>query len=130
MSGIYFNLNITGAFIKEITRIRKSTNNICVEFQSAMENKRINILLQFFRNGNSTYILDDDRELPQCYFTETLSQNINAYYFFIPNEEESIRFFVGLLLRAWDLENTITVYQPINKDFNEDLIQIKNTIHG
>jgi len=130
LAGNYFNLNITGAFIKEITRIRKSTNNICIELQCVMESTKINILLQFFKKGDSTYILDDDTELPQFYFTETLSQNINAYYFFIGNQEDSIQFFVDLLLRAWDLENIITIYHPINKDFNEDLIQIKTTIHG
>jgi len=130
LAGNYFNLNIIAAFIKEITQVRKSTNNICIEFQSVMKNKKINILLQFFRNRNSTSIQEDDSELSQSYFTETLSQNINGYYFFIANEEESIQFFVGLLLRAWDLEDIITIYQPVNKDFNDDLIQIKNTIHG
>ncbi|MBD3906429.1 toprim domain-containing protein [Chryseobacterium sp. Ch-15] len=130
LAGNYFNLNIIGTFIKEITKISKSENNICIELQSVAERKKINILLQFFKKSNSKFILDDDTELPQSYFTETLSGNINVYFFIIPNEQESIQFFVGLLTRAWDLESIITIYQPIHKDFNEDLIQYKNTIHG
>ena len=130
LAGNYFNLNIIGSLITEITRIRKSASNICIELQSIKKNKRINILLQFFKKAKSIYIMQDDTEFPQSYFTETLSQNTNAYYFIIANEQESIQFFVGLLLRIWDFENTITVYQPVNKDYNEDLIKIKNAIHG
>ena len=130
LAGNYFNLNIIGNFIEGIYNIRKSKNNICVEFQSIIDNKKINVLLQFFKKSNSKYSLDDKTELPQSYFTETLSQNINGYFFIISNKQESIQFFIGLLMRTWNLESTITIYQPIHKDFNEDLIQYKNTIHG
>ncbi|PQA92083.1 Toprim-like [Chryseobacterium piscicola] len=130
IAGNYFNLNITGTFIKEITNIRKSENNVCIELQSIMNNTKINILLQFFKKSNNKYSLDDKTDLPQSYFTETLSENINVYFFIIPNELESIQFFVGLLLRAWDLERVITIHQPVHKDFNEDLIHYKNTNHG
>lgn len=130
LAGNYFNLNIIGSFVKEISNVRKSENNICVELQNIAENKKINVLIQFFKKTTSKFILDDDKELPQSYFTETLSENLNVYYFIIPNEQESIQFFVGLLMRAWNLESIITIYQPIHKDFNEDLIQLKSTIHG
>ncbi|MCQ4142460.1 toprim domain-containing protein [Chryseobacterium sp. EO14] len=130
LAGNYFNLNIIGSFIKEVSNIRKSENNICIELQTVEENKKIKVLLQFFKRAIDKFVLHDNTELPQSYFTETLSQNINAYYFIIPNEEVSIQFFVGLLLRIWNLENTITIYRPVYKDFNEDLIQHKNTIHG
>lgn len=50
LAGNYFNLNIIGTFIEEINSIRKSENNICVEFQSNINNKKINILLQFSKN--------------------------------------------------------------------------------
>ncbi|MEG2162502.1 toprim domain-containing protein [Chryseobacterium sp.] len=130
LAGNYFNLNIIGTFVEEITNIRKSESNVCIELQGVAGNKKISVLLQFFKKASSKYSLDDSTELPQSYFTETLSQNINVYYFIIPNEQESIQFFVGLLLRAWGMEDKISIYQPIHKDFNEDLIQYKNTIHG
>lgn len=130
LAGNYFNLNIIGSFVKEISNVRKSENNICVELQSITENKKINVLMQFFKKTNAKFVLDDNAELSQSYFKETLSQNLNVYYFIIPNEKESIQFFVGLLMRAWNLESVINIYQPIHKDFNEDLIQLKSTTHG
>ena len=130
LAGNYFNLNIIGSFIKEITNIRKSENNICIELQSVTGEKKTNVLLQFFKKSTQKFALDDKNDFPQSYFTETLSNNSNIYFFMISNTQESIQFFVGLLMRAWNLENTITIYQPISKDFNEDLINLKNTTHG
>lgn len=130
LAGNYFNLNVIGSFVKEISNVRKSENNICVELQSIAGNKKINALIQFFKKTNAKFVLDENAELSQSYFTETLSENLDAYYFIIPNQQESIQFFVGLLMRAWNLESMITIHKPIHKDFNEDLIHLKNTIHG
>jgi len=63
------------------------------------------------------------------YFTETLSQNKTKFIFIIGNTKDSIQFFVGLLLKIWKLDEFITVHLPLNKDFNEDLIQKKHLSH-
>lgn len=129
LAGSYFNLNIIGSFIKSVTNIRKSKNNICIEMSGPFDGP-IKVLSQFFKETETKFELEDHAEYPQTYFTETLSQNKTQYFFMISNTLDSIQFFVGLLIQVWSLERIITIHQPINKDFNEDLIQIKNTAHG
>ncbi|PWN59171.1 toprim domain-containing protein [Chryseobacterium oncorhynchi] len=129
LAGNYFNLNIIGSFIESVTSIRKSKNNICIEMSGPFDGP-IKILSQFFKETETKFELEDHAEYPQTYFTETLSQNKTQYFFMISNTLDSIQFFVGLLIQVWNLEEVITIHQPINKDFNEDLIQIKNTAHG
>lgn len=129
IAGSYFNLNIIGSFIESVTSIRKTKNNICIEMSGTFEGP-IKILSQFFKKTESKLELEDDSEYPQSYFTETLSQNKTQYFFMISNTSDSIHFFVGLLIQVWNLEDIITIHQPNNKDFNEDLIQTKNTAHG
>lgn len=129
-AGNYFNLNIICSFIPNIDNVRKSQTNICIEMSSDLENNKIKLLSNFFKKSASKLDLDDHSDLPQSYFTETLSKNTTKYFFLIGNTIDSIQFFVGLLLRIWDLENIISIHTPKNKDFNEDLIQIKTTNHG
>lgn len=129
LAGSYFNLAITGSYIESVTHIRKSKNNICMEMSGSFDGK-IKVLSQFFKKTETKFELEDQVEYPQSYFTETLSQNKTQYFFMISNTLDSIQFFVGLLIQVWSLEDVITIHQPINKDFNEDLIQIKNTAHG
>lgn len=61
---------------------------------------------------------------------ETLAENKQHYFFMISNTSDSIYFFTDLLIEIWELKEIITIHCPINKDFNEDLIQLKNTIYG
>ncbi|MGU3377597.1 toprim domain-containing protein [Chryseobacterium sp. M5A1_1a] len=129
VAGSYFNLNVIGSFIESVTNIQKSKNNICIGISGSFDGP-IKILSQFFKETETKFELEEHAEYPQTYFTETLSQNKTEYFFMISNTLDSIQFFVGLLIQVWSLEEVITIHQPINKDFNEDLIQIKNAAHG
>ncbi len=130
LAGHYFNLNIICSFISLTESVRKSQNNICVEMISNIDDTKTKVLSNFFKNSNSKFELEDKSELPQSYFTETISKNETKYYYLIANTIDSIQFFVGLLFRSWNLEEFITICLPKNKDFNEDLIQLKTTNHG
>lgn len=130
VAGNYFNLNIICSFISEVISVRKSQTNICVEMRLDVENSKITLLSNFFKKSKSKVDLDEQSELPQSYFAETLSQNKTKLYFLIGNTIDSIQFFVGLLFRIWHLGSFIAVYTPSNKDFNEDLIQLKTNNHG
>lgn len=129
LSGHYFNLCIIANFIDCVQTIRKSTKNITIEIVDLNGDASIKVLTQLFKKSTQKYELNDDSELPQSYFTETLSKNKNIIYFMIGNSKESIEFFVGLLYRLWDLKQ-IHIKTPINKDFNEDLIMSKNASNG
>lgn len=130
LAGFYFNLCIITAFIPCINSVKKSKNNITIEISELHEDSPIKILKQFFEKADQNYELKEDSELPQSYFTETLSQNNVTHYFMIGNSKESIKFFTDLLFRLWNLDNFITIKTPINKDFNEDLITSINTENG
>ncbi|AZB32118.1 toprim domain-containing protein [Chryseobacterium balustinum] len=125
VSGVYFNLNIVAAFIKEIQHVRKTTETIILDIVS-VEQKNFNILKQFFRRLDEVPTNFKDKDLEMTYFTETLSQNSTKFIFIIGNTKDSIQFFVGLLLKIWKLDEFVRIHQPFNKDFNEDLIQQKS----
>lgn len=129
LAGHFFNLNIICSFISVIKNVRKSQNNICVEIACSNEDRKIKVLSSFFKKSSSKLKLEDASDLPQSFFTETLSPNSITYFFLIANSIDSIQFFVGLLFRIWCLEK-ITIQIPKNKDFNEDLIQLKTLNHG
>lgn len=124
LAGHYFNLCIITNFITPVKAIKKSQKNITIEFLTQESNSPTKTLCQFFKKASQKYELNDDSELPQSYFTETLSKNETAVYFMIANSKESIQFFVGLLYRLWNL-GFITIKTAIGKDFNEDLITSK-----
>lgn len=124
LAGNYFNLCILGNFVDSVHTIKRSQKNITVEFLDKHSDSSIKILSQFFKKSAQKYELQDESELPQSYFTETLFKNETSFYFMIGNSKESIQFFIGLLCRLWDL-NFISIKTPINKDFNEDLINSK-----
>lgn len=128
VSGVYFNLNIVSAFIKEIQHVRKTTETIILDIVS-VEQKNFNILKQFFRRLDQIPTNFKDKDLEMTYFTETLSQNNTKFIFIIGNTKDSIQFFVGLLLKIWKLDEFVRIHQPFNKDFNEDLIQQKSLSH-
>lgn len=65
-------------------------------------------------------------DIPQSYFTETLSQNEERYFLTIGNNQNVIGFFIDLLMRIWSLDTFIQIKISKNKDFNEDLKQMKN----
>jgi len=125
ISGVYFNLNIVSAFIKEIQQVRKTTETIILDIVS-VEHKNFNILKQFFRRLDDIPTNFRDKDLEMTYYTETLSQNSAKFIFIIGNTKDSIQFFVGLLLKIWRLDEFVRIHQPFNKDFNEDLIQQKS----
>ena len=124
LAGHYFNLCLLANFIEPIQTIKKSQKNITVEFFDQQSDPSIKILIQFFKKTAQKYELKDDSELPQSYFTETLSKSETLFYFMIGNSKESIQFFVELLYTIWNLK-FITIKTSINKDFNEDLIASK-----
>lgn len=128
LAGNYFNLNIIGSFIQSVIEIRKSANNICIEIENKTEKKKVNVLTQFFRKSELKFELEDNKEFPQSYFMETSSEE-EHYFFMISNHKQAIQFFTDLLLRTWKFYDFVTIHQPINKDFNEDLIQLKTTDH-
>lgn len=131
LAGFYFNLCIITAFIPCINSVKKSKNNITIEISELHEEASpIKILKQFFEKADQKHELKEDSELPQSYFTETLSPNSVTHCFMIGNSKESIKFFTDLLFRLWNLDNFIAIKTPINKDFNEDLITSKNTNNG
>lgn len=130
LAGNYFNLNIICSFISVIENVRKSHTNIDIEITSIMGDKKVKALSNFFKKTNSKFDIEDNTDLPQSYFAETLSKNETKYFFLIANTIDSIQFFVGLLFRVWNLEEIISIHLPKNKDFNEDLIQFKTTNHG
>lgn len=129
LAGNYFNLVIIGSFIKSVIGIRKSVNNICIKIENRTEKNKVNVLTQFFKKFEFKSKLKDHTEFPQSYFMETLSGE-EHYSFMILNNKEAIQFFTDLLLRTWKFGDFITIHQPINKDFNEDLIQLKTTNHA
>ena len=129
-AGFYFNLCIITAFIPCINSIKKAKNNITIEISELYEDSPIKILKQFFQKTDQKHELKEDSELPQSYFTETLSPNSVTHYFMIGNSKESIKFFTDLLFRLWNLDSFITIKTSMNKDFNEDLITSKNTENG
>ena len=124
LAGHYFNLCILANFVQPIQSIKKSQKNIAIEYLDNQSDSSIKILSQFFKKCAQKYELNDDSELPQSYFTETLSKNETLIYLMIGHSKESIQFFVGLLYRLWNL-NFISIKLPISKDFNEDLITSK-----
>lgn len=124
LAGHYFNLCILANFIQPIQGIKKSKKNIALEVLDDQSDSSVKILSQFFKKSDQKYELNDDSELPQSYFTETLSKNETLIYLMIGHSKESIQFFVGLLYRLWDL-NFISIKLPVSKDFNEDLITFK-----
>lgn len=126
LAGNYFNLNIICSFILVVENVRKSHKNICVEMISNDRDNKVKVLSNFFKKSTSKFELEENSELPQSYYTETLSNNETKYFFVFANTIDSIQFFVGLLFRVWNLETFITILLPKNKDFNEDLIQSKN----
>jgi len=128
VSGAYFNLNIAASFIDEVEQIRKTTETIILDIVSEIL-KNWNILKQFFKKLDNVSENLNNKDLEMTYFTETLSQNKTKFIFIIGNTKDSIQFFVGLLLKIWKLDEFITVHQPLNKDFNEDLIQQKRLSH-
>ena len=130
LAGNYFNLNVICSFISVIENVRKSQTNICVEMNLNVENNKAKVLSNFFKKSTSRFDIEDNSDLPQSYYTETLSKTETKYFFLFANTMDSIQFFVGLLFRVWNLESFISISLPKNKDFNEDLIQIKTTNHG
>lgn len=128
ISGAYFNLNIAASFIDEVEQIRKTRETIILDIVSEIP-KNWNILKQFFKKLDNVSENLNNKDLEMTYFTETLSQNKTKFIFIIGNTKDSIQFFVGLLLKIWKLDEFITVHQPLNKDFNEDLIQKKHLSH-
>ena len=130
LAGFYFNLCIITAFIPCINSIKKAKNNITIEISELYEDSPIKILKQFFQKTDQKHELKEDSELPQSYFTETLSPNSVTHYFMIGNSKESIKFFTDLLFRLWNLDSFITIKTSMNKDFNEDLITSKNIENG
>lgn len=128
VSGAYFNLNIAASFIDEVEQIRKTTETIILDIVSEIP-KNWNMLKQFFKKLDNVSENLNNKDLEMTYFTETLSQNKTKFIFIIGNTKDSIQFFVGLLLKIWKLDEFITVHQPLNKDFNEDLIQQKRLSH-
>lgn len=129
LAGNYFNLNIIGSFIPSVIGIRKSIKNICIEIENGVEKDNIKVLAQFFKKSESKFELEDQKEFPQSYFVEPISGK-EHYFFMISNSKEAIQFLIDLLLRTWKFEDFITIRQPINKDFNEDLIQLKTINHA
>lgn len=127
VSGAYFNLNIAASFIDEVEQIRKTTETIILDIVSEIP-KNWNILKQFFKKLDNVSENLNNKDLEMTYFTETLSQNKTKFIFIIGNTKDSIQFFVGLLLKIWKLDEFVTVHQPLNKDFNEDLIQQKTLV--
>lgn len=128
VSGAYFNLNIISSFLKDIEQVRKTRETIILDIVS-VESKNWKILKQFFKKLDNVSANFNNKDLEMTYFTETLSQNRTKFIFIIGNTKDSIQFFVGLLLKIWELDQFIIIHQPINKDFNEDLIQQKRQSH-
>lgn len=128
LAGNYFNLNMIGSFIQPVVGIRKSANNICIEIENNPQENNVKVLIQFFKKSECKFEIGDNEEFPQSYFMETLSGK-EHYFFMISNDKEAIQFFIDLLLRTWQL-GFISIRQPINKDFNEDLIQLKTKDHA
>ena len=124
LAGHYFNLCLLANFVKPVQTIKKSQKNITIEFLDSQTDSSIKILSHFFTQSAQKYELKDDSELPQSFFTETLSKNETLFYFMIGNSKESVQFFIGLLYRLWNLK-FISIKTPINKDFNEDIITSK-----
>ncbi|RNA60505.1 hypothetical protein D1631_18630 [Chryseobacterium nematophagum] len=130
-AGRYFNLNIVGCFINGIERIRKGKEIIWIEFNNNQcEENKLKLLTKFFRFSEEHSKGTQETTIPQIYFTETLSTNEKHHFFAISNTKDSIEFFVGLLLRIWELNELIIVHTPINKDFNEDLVKFKTILNG
>lgn len=124
LAGHYFNLCIITNFIAPAKAIKKSQKNITIEFLTQEAHSPMQTLCQFFKKATQKYELNDESELPQSYFTETLSKNETTFFFMIAHSKESIQFFVDLLYRLWDLK-FITIKLAVAKDFNEDLITFK-----
>lgn len=124
LAGHYFNLCLLANFLDPVQTIKKSQKNITIEFLDKQLDPSIKMLSQFFKKSAQKYELKDESELPQSFFTETLSKNETSFYFMIGNSKESIQFFIDLLYRLWDLK-FINIKIPINKDFNGDLINSK-----
>lgn len=125
IAGHYFNLNIISSFIESVIHVRKSEKYISVEMITLAEDQKVNVLKQFFKPSQSKFEVDDTMDFPQTYYTETLSNFENHTYFTISNTIDAIQFCISLLLRIWNLSETIIISQPKNKDFNEDLIELK-----
>ena len=130
LAGCYFNLCILAAFLTDSKSVKKSKNNITLEIVETDGEGPTSILKQFFTKSNQKYELQDGSDLPQSYFSETLSSNTILYYFMIGNSKDSILFLIDLLMRLWNLNEFISVVIPTNKDFNEDLIASKNLTNG
>lgn len=127
-AGAYFNLNIVASFIEEVLNVKKTLQTIILDIVS-VDDRNFNILKQFFKKTDIVSENFNDSKLEMTYYTETLSQNKTKFIFIIANTKDSIQFFVGLLLRIWKLDEFITVHLPVNKDFNEDLVQQKSLSH-
>lgn len=126
-SGAYFNLNTVSSFIDDVEQIRKTRETIILDIVS-VNPKNWNILKQFFRKLDNVSESLNNQDLEMTYFTETLSQTTTKFIFIIGNAKDSIQFFVGLLLKIWKLDEFVTVHQPLQKDFNEDLIHQKTSV--
>ncbi|CAA7197596.1 toprim domain-containing protein [Chryseobacterium potabilaquae] len=130
-AGKYFNLNIIGAFINGIDRIRKGKEIIYIEISgNLVDPYKFKLLKRFFKVSEEQSAFPPKIITPYIYFTETLSTNEERHFFTISNTEDSLEFFVGLLVRIWELNTQIIIHTPINKDFNEDLIKLKTTSNG
>jgi len=127
VSGAYFNLNIVASFIDEVEQIRKTKETIILDIVSE-RSKNWNILKQFFKKLDNVSENLNNKAWEMTYFTERLSHNKTKFIFVIGNTKDSIQFFVGLLLKIWKLDEFMSVHLPLNKDFNEDLIQKKTPV--
>lgn len=128
VSGTYFNLNIVVSFINEVQKVQKTTHVIIMDIVS-VNHRNFNVLKQFFRKLNIAPKNFNDEKLAMTYFTETLSQNESKFIFIISNTIDSIKFFIDLISKIWELDKFIMIHNPIGKDFNDDLIQQKSCKH-
>lgn len=127
LAGHNFNLNIIATFVKSISNISRTKDYISIIIDTDnKEISKIKILLNFFKKSDKKYDIESGMDIPQSYFTETLSQNKERYFLTIRNNQNAIKFFMDLLMRIWNLDTFIQIKIPKNKDFNEDLKQMKN----
>lgn len=129
LAGVFFNISIISAFISEIVSLKKSKSEIIIEILEVGEERTIKMFKQFFIKSEKNTGNNAITSKHQTYFTETLSQNKQLYYFVISNSKDAINFNIDLLLRIWDL-HFISIRTPVLKDFNEDLIALKTKNNG
>lgn len=129
-SGRIFNLSVILNLLPNFKNVKRFGDYIKVDIVSEKEwDIKFRIFIQFFKNIGKQELPQNPKDNALFIISDNVSDGSINLALIFPNTRQSVQFFVSLLHEVWNLEQTIEIKIPQNKDFNEDLINKKNN-HG